>query len=212
VALPRQSGLYSGNLEGIGWTDRSAVSRMVGGWARARTVRGPDGSVRLDGPASQAGMPWERGCRRTADVPARSGRERGTGWTRPGSWSAHRRVLDSSAPSTGRGHLRIPSKDAVATSALVRASPDGPSAPSSPSSPELSPWGQAAVARGSPACPPSSPSLPPQVTGIDLASPPGGRPRGRRPLHVMHWSRWRRERQHQARACHYRRRGERPPD
>ncbi|TDN73213.1 hypothetical protein C8E95_2299 [Pseudonocardia autotrophica] len=29
--------------------------------------------------------------------------------------------------------------------------------------------------------------------------------------HVMHWSTWRRERQHQARACHYRRRGERPP-
>jgi SRSO17 transposase len=29
---------------------------------------------------------------------------------------------------------------------------------------------------------------------------------------LMHWSRWRRERQHQARTCHYRRRGERPPD
>ncbi|WP_345419505.1 hypothetical protein [Pseudonocardia xishanensis] len=29
--------------------------------------------------------------------------------------------------------------------------------------------------------------------------------------HVMHWSRWRRERQQQARECHYRRRGERPP-
>jgi len=29
--------------------------------------------------------------------------------------------------------------------------------------------------------------------------------------HVMHWSTWRRERQQQARDCHYRRRGERPP-
>jgi hypothetical protein len=28
---------------------------------------------------------------------------------------------------------------------------------------------------------------------------------------ILHWSDWRRERQHQARTCHYRRRGHRPP-
>jgi hypothetical protein len=30
--------------------------------------------------------------------------------------------------------------------------------------------------------------------------------------HVIHWSDWRRRRQHEARVSHYRRRGERPPN
>lgn len=29
--------------------------------------------------------------------------------------------------------------------------------------------------------------------------------------HLLRWSHWRRHRQHQARTCHYRRRGHRPP-
>lgn len=30
--------------------------------------------------------------------------------------------------------------------------------------------------------------------------------------HVWNWSTWRRKRQHQARNCHYRRRGHQPPE
>ncbi|TVL91346.1 hypothetical protein CD790_18405 [Streptomyces sp. SAJ15] len=30
--------------------------------------------------------------------------------------------------------------------------------------------------------------------------------------HVLHWSHWRRRRQHQARICHYKRRGHTPPE